>query len=64
MVRITLAEYNKKSPDSRGIWTSADRPEWIGRRTMLDYDPNAGTVLLIEGESFEIIEEGENVQPE
>ena len=30
--------------------------EWIGRKTMLDYDPKGGgTVLLTEGVSFVII---------
>jgi hypothetical protein len=63
--KITLKEYNAKHSDFRGVWTT-ERPDWpdwgsvrekyVGKRTMLDYDPaSGGTVLLVEGLSFEII---------
>lgn len=65
MKQITLKEYNAKHKDYRGIWKMEryDQPNWeqvrhlyMGKRTMLDYD-NGGTVLLVEGLNFEIIEE-------
>lgn len=56
MKTITLQEYLKKHTDYRGIWESDHTPEYIGKRTMLDYDEKYGTVLLIEGFSLKIIE--------
>jgi len=61
---ITLSEYEAIHPDFRGVWdTERDdlldwpnmRGKYIGKRTMLDYDN--GTVLLIEGLNFEIVED-------
>lgn len=60
--QITLAEYNAIHPDYRGTWTTerndlADweqvREQYMGKRTHMTYDN--GTVLLIEGLHFEII---------
>lgn len=62
---ITLSEYEAIPPDFRGVWDTErhdlkDWPEirhkYIGKRTMLDYYNN-GTAMLIEGLSFEIVEE-------
>lgn len=58
MKKITLTKYNNIPADYRGVYSNPERPELIGHRTMLDYDPQHGTVLLIEGNGFEIIEEG------
>ncbi len=64
MKRITESEYNAKPRSSRDVWTTErdDWPDWpqirhlhMGKRTMLDYDPKYGTVLLIEGMGFEIV---------
>lgn len=62
--QITLEEYNKIHPDFRGVWDTErwDLPDWaeqreryMGKRTLL-YNLNDCTCLLIEGMSFEIIE--------
>jgi hypothetical protein len=61
MIKVTQAEWNKKSNDFKGEWTESlwewrngDFPkEWIGKKTMLHYDN--GTCLLTEGVHFEII---------
>lgn len=64
MKKITLAEYNAKPRSSIGVWDTerddlpnweADRHKYMGKRTMLDYDPQHGTVLLIEGLGFQIV---------
>lgn len=59
MRQITLSEYEKIHPDFRGVFQNywGEWPEAKGRRTMLDYDDKVGTVLLIEGFSFEITNE-------
>lgn len=62
--QITAEEYNKIHPDFRGVWDTerTDLPDWdkqrdhyMGKRTLL-YNLNGYTCLLIEGISFEIIE--------
>ncbi len=62
---ITLSEYEAIHPDYRGIWTTerTDLPDWesirdqyIGKRTMMAGDGTC--TLLIEGLSFEIVEDG------
>lgn len=63
------AEYQRKHPDYTGEWSdnawnrSRDDipPEWIGRKTMLQYDPQRGTCLVTEGEHFTI--EGRDFTP-
>lgn len=64
MRKITLSEYNAIPEDYRGIWTVErwDLPNWaeirekhIGKRTMMVYDN--GTCLLVEGMSFEIVDD-------
>ena len=64
MKQITQSEWNSIPECYKGMWTQelyefrkGDFPsEWIGRKTMLDYDPKGGgTVLLAEGVSFVII---------
>lgn len=65
MIKITLAEYNALSKDFRGVWATERndlqnwaeiRDKYMGKRTMLHND-NGATVLLIEGLSFEIVED-------
>lgn len=63
-LQITLEAYNKIHPDNRGVWKTErwDLPDWkekreryMGKRTML-YKLNGATCLLIEGISFDIID--------
>ena len=65
MKTVTLDEWSEMPDGRTGIWTCErnDQPEWkavghlyMGKRTMLDYDPQVGTVLLVEGLSLEIVE--------
>jgi hypothetical protein len=52
MKTITLNEFNSRCGD---VWTTIYiNPEYVGLRTLLDYDERYGTVLLIEGLSFVI----------
>lgn len=62
MKQITEGQWEDVPADYKGKWTQGiynfrggDFPkEWIGRRTMLHYDPITGaTILLTEGISFE-----------
>ena len=64
MKQITQSEWKSIPASYKGMWTQelyefrkGDFPsEWIGRKTMLDYDPKGGgTVLLTEGVGFVII---------
>ena len=64
MIKITLSEYNALLQECRGIWTTErdDLPNWaeirdkhMSKRTMLHND-NGATVLLVEGQGFEIVE--------
>lgn len=64
MKQITESQWAGIPSDYKGKWTKGiydfrggDFPkEWIGRRTMLDYNlTTGGTVLLTEGVSFEIV---------
>lgn len=64
MKQITQSEWNSIPECYKGMWTQelyefrkGDFPsEWIGRKTMLDYDSKGGgTVLLTEGVGFVII---------
>lgn len=68
MKKITLEEYLAIHEDYRGIWDTErwDIPDWaemreqyMGKRTMLAYDN--GTRLLIEGLSFEIIDNKQTI---
>jgi hypothetical protein len=60
MIIVTREEWDKIPSDYRGEWTrwmwefrNNDFPEeWIGRKTMLHYDNDNGTVLLTEGVHF------------
>lgn len=65
---ITEKEYLKKPESSTGIWDTERtdllgweviRSQYMGKRTMLDYDKKYGTVLLIEGLNLTITKEGE-----
>lgn len=53
MKTITKEEYYKIHKDFRGVWSREDYPDYIGKRTMLDYDK--GTALLIEDYHFKIV---------
>lgn len=64
MKKITLSEYNSIPKDYCGIWAVErwDLPNWaeirkrhMGKRTMMVYDK--GTCLLVEGLSFEIVDD-------
>jgi len=54
MERITQREYDHIPADYKGIYSDYDsqHPEWRGRRTA--FLPGHGTILFIEGVSFEI----------
>lgn len=56
MRKLRLAEYQKISPDYRGVYTdhSGKRPDLKGRRTILTYD-GGRTVMEFEGIHFEVI---------
>lgn len=71
MRKITLSEYNSIPKDFRGIWTVErwDMPNWaeirgkhMGKRTMMVYDN--GTRLLVEGLSFEIVDDSTWKKPD
>lgn len=64
MLQITKKQWETISSDYKGIWErwlkdngwQPDLPEeYIGKRTLLHYDNNNGTVLLTEGIHFEIV---------
>ena len=64
MKQISESEWNSIPESYKGMWTQevyefrkGDFPsEWIGRKTMLDHDPEGGgTILLTEGVGFVII---------
>lgn len=66
-----MSEYNAIPEDYRGIWTVErwDLPDWteirekhIDKRTMMVYDN--GTFLLVEGLSFEIVDDSSWKKPE
>lgn len=58
--KITRAEYEAIPRDFRGTWrgigNGASRPEWVGRRTMLQQPPIGprASVLCVEGVHFVI----------
>lgn len=64
MVQITEEEYEKLPSDYKSVWTSDDihGTNYNGKRTKLHWDNEHGTVLLIEGVSFEIIKKENNVR--
>jgi len=64
MLQITKKQWETIPDDYKGIWGrwlkdngwQPDLPEeYIGKRTLLHYDNNNGTVLLTEGIHFEIV---------
>jgi len=57
MKTLTNEQYNAIHPDFRGIYQNWDgkNPELKGKKTMLSNE-NGATVLLIEGTSFNIVE--------
>ena len=64
MLRITKKQWDTIPEDYKGRWErwvkdngwQPDLPEeYIGKRTLLHYDNNNGTVLLTEGIHFEIV---------
>lgn len=61
MYKITISEYNMIPSDYKSIidtdGTRNDDLKLNGKRTLLKWDSQAGTVLLIEGLSLEIIED-------
>lgn len=65
-IEITKSAYDKLHEDYRGIYTSDDihGTKLNGKRTMFKWLEDIGTVLLVEGESFEFIaEETEEIFP-
>ena len=65
MLRITKKQWETIPADYKGIWErwikdngwQPDLPEnYIGKRTLLHYDNNSGTVLLTEGIHFAIVD--------
>lgn len=59
MHKITISQYNRTPNDYKGVidtdGTRNDNLKLNGKRTLLTWDKEAGTVLLIEGLSLEII---------
>lgn len=55
MKTITEQEFYNKPKSHTGVWSNPEHPEYIGKRTMLDYDEKHGTVLLIEGYSLRVV---------
>ena len=55
MERITQQEYDRIPADYKGVFIDYNdqHPEWKGRRVA--FLPGHGTVLFIEGVSFEIV---------
>lgn len=65
-IEITKAEYYKLHEDFRGVYSSDNihGTKLDGKRTMVKWLEDIGTVLLVEGESFEFIaEETEELFP-
>jgi hypothetical protein len=63
---ITKQEYDKLHEDYKGIYSSDDihGTKLNGKRTLVKWLENIGTVLLIEGESFEFVEsEDQEIEP-
>ena len=56
MKHISKADWAKLHLDFRGVWTNEEQPEHLGKRVWLTNEDGA-TVLLIEGEHFEIIDD-------
>jgi len=65
MIQITRKQWDTIPEDYKGRWErwikdngwQSDLPEeYIGKRTLLDYDNNIGTVLLTEGIHFIIVD--------
>jgi hypothetical protein len=65
MLQITKKQWEAIPADYKGIWErwvkdngwQPDLPEeYIGKRTLLDYNNNSGTVLLTEGMHFIIVD--------
>ncbi len=65
MLRITKKQWDTIPEDYKGRWErwvkdngwQPDLPEeYIGKRTLLDYDNNSGTVLLTEGIHFVVVD--------
>ena len=65
MLRITKKQWVTIPEDYKGKWErwvkdsgwQPDLPEeYIGKRTLLDYNNNSGTVLLTEGIHFIIVD--------
>ena len=66
MYTITAEQYENKPKDYKGIYDSDEirGTNLNGRKTLLTWIKNEGTVLLIENESFKIVEtEKENTKP-
>ena len=55
MVRITKAEYDRIGSDYKSTYQDyqGNHPDWVGRHCA--FLPGYGTILFIEGVSFEIV---------
>lgn len=63
---ITAAEYNEVPNDYRSIYESGEISgiDFNGKRTLMTWIKNEGTVLLIEGASLKFVDtEAENTNP-
>ena len=66
MYTMTLKQYNDTHSDYKSVWSSdsVHGTNFNGLRTIIKWEPNAGTCLLIEGQSFKIVDsEAENINP-
>lgn len=64
MIKLTREQWEKIPDSYKGTWEQSlvDNgwcrdlpPEYVGKRNMLYYSPEHGTVLLTEGYGFEIV---------
>jgi hypothetical protein len=66
MYTITAEQYENKPKEYKSVYGSDEihGTNFNGKKTLLIWEPGSGTTLLIEGQSFKIVEtEKENINP-
>ncbi|MBI9090159.1 MAG: hypothetical protein JEZ12_13165 [Desulfobacterium sp.] len=72
MIQITKEQFDSIPTDYRGVWSREDHPELVGKKTALENSllgvaglpmKDGACALVIEGISFEIIEEKKTIEP-